>query len=77
MTDNAPETIEQRERRWRHTRHMAWIAILSGCLFPGLAVFTDSSQLGQIAMPFYLFVASVVGVFVGFSTAEDKWRRQR
>jgi hypothetical protein len=32
-------------------------------------------MLGEIAMPFYLFVGSVVGAYIGFATVDDKWKR--
>ena len=71
--ENKPETVEQKERRWKNTRKMAWIAMIASCLFPGLLVYTNNQHLVDIAMPFYGFMASVVGVYVGFSTYENKW----
>lgn len=75
--ENKPQTDAQKKRRWQNTRRMAWLAAISGCLlFPALVAATDSDNLAQAAMPFYLFTGSVVGVYIGFSTAEDKWRKQ-
>lgn len=73
--ENKPETAEQRKRRWANTRRMAWLAMIAGCLFPVLLVISENPELGKIAWPFYVFMGSVVGVYVGFSTAEDKWRK--
>jgi len=28
-------------------------------------------------MPFYLFVGSVVGAYIGFATYDDKWKKLR
>ena len=50
---------------------MAWIALLSGVAFPLLILSTESSVLGQIAMPFYGFVMGVVMTYIGAATYED------
>lgn len=57
--------------RWFHRRLMAYAALVGGLLFP-LAVYIDVDLL-PLAMAFYLFVGSVVGAYIGFSTADDKW----
>ena len=61
--------------RWRNRRKMAWLALLAGLLFPVLVLFTDSSELGELAMAFYIFVSAVVGSYMGFATVDDKFRR--
>ena len=50
---------------------MAWLALAAGLGFPLLILGTESSELGNIAYPFYIFVGSVVGAYVGFATMED------
>ncbi len=75
MSENAPETVSQKRRRWANTRRMAWLAMVAACIYPGLIVYSESSHLVQTAMPFYTFMGAVVGVYVGFSTWEEKWRR--
>ena len=60
--------------RWKHRRPMAYGSLLAGLTFPVLLIFTESDQLGVIAAPFYLFVGSVVGAYIGFSTVDDKWQ---
>lgn len=60
--------------RWKHRRAMAWGAFGGGLLFPLLVLFSDSAQLGAIAGAFYLFVGAVVGAYIGFATADDKWQ---
>lgn len=72
---NKPETSEQKERRWRNTRRMAWLAMFSACAYPLLVVFTESKELGDIAWPFYTFISLVVGYYVGFSTAETRFQK--
>ncbi len=64
------------ELRWRNRRRMAWIALISACFYPGLLLATDSAELGNIAWPFYTFMGAVVGAYIGFSTADDKWRQK-
>jgi len=59
--------------RWVNRRRMAWIALLSGVLYPALVLLTDSTQLKDIATPFYMFVSAVVGAYIGFATVDDKW----
>ena len=62
--------------RWTNRRRMAWITLWSGVLYPLLVLFTDSSQLGSIAGPFYVFVSAVVGAYIGFATVDDKWQNK-
>lgn len=58
--------------RWKNRRRMAWLATLSGLFFfPGLLLFTESDQLGAVAVPFYLFTSSIVAAYIGFSTWDD------
>ena len=59
--------------RWKNRRRMAWLSLASGLGFPLLLLGTDSPELGEIAYPFYLFVGSVVGAYVGFATLDDRW----
>jgi hypothetical protein len=46
---------------------------MAGVLYPLLILYTESEQLGQIAVPFYLFASSIVGSYFGFATIDDKW----
>ena len=39
--------------------------------YPLLVLASDSRQLGDIAIPFYMFVSAVVGAYVGFASWED------
>jgi hypothetical protein len=61
--------------RWKNRRHMAWLALIAGLSFPLLVLFTDSTELGELATAFYLFVAAVVGSYMGFATMDDKFQR--
>jgi len=60
--------------RWKNRRRMAWASLIGGLAFPLLILGTDSNQLGEIAMAFYIFVGAVVGAYVGFATYDDKNR---
>jgi hypothetical protein len=64
------------EDRWKNRRKMAWASVGAGLGFPVLVLFTESSQLGAIAGPFYVFVGTVVAAYVGFATVDDKWNRE-
>ena len=48
---------------------------IAGILYPLLVLWTKSTELGEIAMPFYVFVSSVVGAYIGFATYDDKWKK--
>lgn len=61
---------------WKNRRRMAWVSIISGIMFPLLLLFTNSEQLGAISAPFYLFVGTVVGAYIGFATMDDKSSRE-
>ncbi len=52
---------------------MAWASLVAGLGFPLLILGTESQQLGELAYPFYIFVGSVVGAYIGFATVDDKW----
>jgi hypothetical protein len=47
--------------RWKNRRHMAWVCMVAGVGYPLLVLGTNSRELGEIAVPFYMFIASVVG----------------
>jgi len=57
--------------RWKNRRRMAWITLLSGVAFPLLILGSESPTLGQIALPFYGFVAGVVMTYISAATYED------
>lgn len=45
--------------------------MVAGVGYPLLVLGTSSRELGEIAVPFYMFIASVVGTYVGFATWDD------
>lgn len=55
---------------------MAWLSMLAGLLFPILLLFTDSTQLGAIAGPFYVFIGMVVATYIGAAVLDDHWQKQ-
>lgn len=55
---------------------MAWLAMGAGLIFPALILFTDSSQLGAIAGPFYVFVGMVVATYIGAAVVDDHWQKE-
>lgn len=57
--------------RWKNRRKMAWLSMLAGLLFPLLILASESPTLGQIALPFYGFVAGVVMTYIGAATYDD------
>lgn len=68
MTDIATSNL-----RWKNRRKMAWLSLVAGLAYPLLVLLTDSTQLKDIATPFYMFVSAVVGSYIGFATIDDKW----
>ena len=63
--------------RWTNRRRMAWIALLAGVIYPVVVLSAGDRGMGltDMAFPFYMFVAGVVGAYVGFATIDDKWRQ--
>ena len=61
--------------RWKNRRRMAWSALIAGMLFPLLVLFTDSDQLSGIAASLYVFLAAIVGAYIGFVTLDDKYQK--
>ena len=62
--------------RWKNRRKMAWICMVAAIGYPLLVLASDSRQLGDIAVPFYMFVSAVVGAYIGFATVDDHWQKQ-
>lgn len=56
------------ERRWKHRRRMAYLALIAGLLAPVIAVWAPN--LGDMAWPFYTFLGLVVSVYIGGATME-------
>jgi hypothetical protein len=50
--------------------------MVAGVGYPLLVLGTNSRELGEIAVPFYMFIASVVGAYIGFATIDDRWQKQ-
>jgi hypothetical protein len=46
--------------------------MVAGVGYPLLVLGTNSRELGEIAVPFYMFIASVVGAYIGFAAWDDK-----
>ena len=46
--------------------------MVAAVAFPLLVLASDSRQLGDIAIPFYMFVSAVVGAYIGFAAWDDK-----
>ncbi len=63
--------------RWKNRRRMAWLALLAGLLYPALLIWRDSAQLASLAPAFYTFTGLVVGAYIGFATADDKWQKEK
>ena len=57
--------------KWKNRRKMAWLSMIAGLLFPLLILASESPTLGQIALPFYGFVAGIVMTYIGAATYED------
>lgn len=55
---------------------MAWICMTAAIGYPLLVLASDSKSLGDIAVPFYMFVSAVVGAYIGFATIDDRWQKQ-
>lgn len=62
--------------RWKNRRKMAWICVIAGLTFPLLILASESPTLGQIALPFYGFVAGVVMTYIGGAVIDDHWQKQ-
>lgn len=63
--------------RWKNRRRMAWICMIAAIGYPLLVLASDSKSLGDIAVPFYMFVSAVVGAYIGFATWEDTSKSNR
>ena len=73
-------SIETPVDRWKHRRKMAWIAFWAGVTYPLLLLFSmlfgKEAAILSLAGPYFLFLGSVVGAYIGFATADDKWQKQ-
>ena len=59
--------------RWKNRRRMAWFSLVGGLVFP-LLVYANTDLIG-LSVAFYGFVGAVVGAYIGFATADDKWQK--
>ena len=50
--------------------------MVAGVSYPLLVLGSNSRALGDIAMPFYMFISAVVGAYIGFATIDDRWQKQ-
>lgn len=63
--------------RWENRRKMAWLATASALSFPFIGPFLmDATMMAVIAPPLYVFNGAVVGAYIGFATADDKWQKE-
>jgi Mn2+/Fe2+ NRAMP family transporter len=67
------ETFEELNRkRWKNRRIMTWVTlVVATILYPALSVY--KTDLVEMSMAVYTFCTAVVGVYIGFATADDKW----
>lgn len=62
--------------RWKNRRRMAWLAVSASLAFPLLLLAVpDGSSLATVAIPFYSFTSVVVGSYIGWATADDRWQK--
>lgn len=76
MQDTQQSTLLNAIDRWKNRRKMAWASLIAGLLFPLLVLFTGSTELSEIAVPFYAFVGMVVTVYIGGAVVDDHWQNQ-
>ncbi len=57
--------------KWKNRRRMAWISLWAGMLFPFLVLFSDSELVKALGSEFYLFVGTIVAVYIGAATWRD------
>jgi len=58
------------KEKWKNMRRMAWIAFVHGLSAPFWL-----ENYAYLA-PIFIFDASVIGAYMGFSTARDGWGKQ-
>ena len=46
--------------------------MIAAIAYPLLVLGSNSRALGDIAVPFYMFVSAVVGAYIGFAAWDDK-----
>ena len=57
--------------RWKNRRKMAWYSMIAGLAYPLLVLGSKSTELGEIAIPFYSFVTMVVVAYIGARVVDD------
>ena len=73
-------TKEQNERRWKNRRRMAWgaffatIAVVAILLTPFVAE-TRITVMESIIVAFLWTMGAIIGLYIGFATADDKWKK--
>lgn len=76
------ESHPDSERRWRWRRRIALTSLVSGLGYPLVLVLltalgSDASEIADsVSWPFYVFVGSNIGAYIGTATWEQIGARQ-
>ena len=75
------ESNDLNERRWKNRRRMAYISLFFLIFVAFLAIFVVPVErlkvLEEIITWFFFIMGSVIGAYVGFSTLDDKWNKDK
>lgn len=63
----APDPLD----RWKNRRKMAWYSMTAGLAYPLLVLGSKSTELGEIAIPFYSFITMIVVTYIGAKVVDD------
>ncbi len=63
--------------RWKNRRKMAWYSMTAGLAYPLLVLASKSTELGEIAIPFYSFVTMIVVTYIGARVVDDNNMKEK
>ena len=67
--------------RWKNRRRMAYISLVSILIVVGLSLFVVPIErlqvLEEVITWFFFIMGSIIGAYVGFSTFDDKWNKEK
>jgi uncharacterized membrane protein YadS len=75
------ESNDLNERRWKNRRRMAWSSFFFIVVVALLSMFVVPIErlkvLEEIITWFFFIMGSIIGAYVGFSTLDDKWNKDK
>jgi len=81
QNNQEPElTKEQQQLRWKNRRRMAWgsfyaMLVTMAVLLSPLVSEPKITVIESIVVAFFWTLGAIIGLYIGFATADSKWKK--